>query len=84
MKRGLIAAFVLGGCLGAAMAPAGAGRPVRGCPTDAWELRPTGDIPTGSPSADGNGDGLSCVRQAPEGSGLFAVVDNRSDNGTGH
>ena len=83
MKRGLIAAFVLGGCLGAAMAPAGAGRSVRGCPTEEWELHPTGDIPTGSPSADGNGDGLSCYLEAPKGSGLFTAVDNRP-NGTGH
>jgi len=48
--------------------------------TQAWELLPTGDID--SPSVDGNGDGLSCFHEAPKGSGIFTVVDNRS-NGTG-
>jgi len=83
MKRGLIVSLVVGSCLGGVMAPAAAAPPVRGCPTEAWELRPTpADVP-GSPSADGNGDRLSCLLEAPEGSGIFTVVDNRS-NGTGH
>jgi hypothetical protein len=84
MKRVLIVSLVVGSCLGSVMAPAAAAPPVRGCPTAAWELRPAppGDVP-GSPSVDGNGDGLSCWLEAPEGSGLFTVVDNRS-NGTGH
>jgi hypothetical protein len=83
MKRGLIVSLVVLSGLGGAMAPAAAAPPVRGCPTEAWELLPTGDIVTGSPSADGNGDGLSCFLEAPKGSGIFTVIDNRS-NGTGH
>jgi len=83
MKRGLIVSLVAGSCLGGVMAPAAAAPPVRGCPTEAWQLLPTGDIVTGSPSADGNDDGLSCFLEAPKGSGTFTVVDNRS-NGTGH
>jgi hypothetical protein len=83
MKRGLILSLVVGSCLGGAMAPVAADAPVRGCPTEAWEFRPTGDVGAGSPSADGNGDGLSCFLEAPKGSGFFTVIDNRS-NGTGH
>jgi hypothetical protein len=84
MKRGLIVSLIVGSCLCGAMAPAAAAPPERGCPTEAWELAPApaGDMP-GSPSVDGNGDGLSCFLEAPKGSGLFTVVDNRS-NGTGH
>jgi hypothetical protein len=84
MKRGLIVSLVVASCLGGAMAPAAAAPPVRGCPTEAWELgpAPTGDFP-GTPSADGNGDGLSCFLEVPTGSGFFTIVDNRS-NGTGH
>jgi hypothetical protein len=74
MKRGLIVSLVMASCLGGAMAPAAAAPPVRGCPTDAWEL---------SPAADGNVDGLSCFLEVPTGSGFFTIVDNRS-NGTGH
>lgn len=52
-------------------------RPVGGCPTPSWELRATIDGATGAPSADGNGDGLSCYLEAPEGGGIFTIVDNR-------
>jgi hypothetical protein len=53
-------------------------RPVGGCPTDSWVLRasPPPDIP-GSPSVDGNGDGLSCYLEAPVGGGVFTIIDNR-------
>jgi hypothetical protein len=82
MKRGLIVSLVVGSCLGGVMAPAAAAPPVRGCPTEAWELLPTHTGGPGDPSADGNGDGLSCFLEAPKGSGIFTIVDNRS-NGTG-
>jgi len=82
MKRGLIVSLVVGSCLGGVMAPAAAAPPVRGCPTEACELRPAPADATGAPSTDGNGDGLSCFLEAPKGSGIFTIVDNRS-NGTG-
>ena len=58
----------------------GLARPVGGCPTDSWVLRaaPTGEE-VGGPSFDGNGDGLSCYLEAPEGGGIFTIIDNRVD-----
>ena len=56
------------------------GRPPIGrCPTADWELRasPPPEI-SGSQSTDGNGDGLSCFLEAPEGGGIFTIVDNIS------
>ncbi len=51
--------------------------PVGGCPTSEWELRasPPPDS-TGVASTDQNGDGLSCYLEAPEGGGIYTVVDN--------
>ena len=56
----------------------GLARPVGGCPTDRWILdeAPTGEE-VGIPSFDGNGDGLSCYLEAPEGGGIFTIIDNR-------
>jgi hypothetical protein len=53
--------------------------PVGGCPTAEWELRasPSPEI-SGWQSTDGNGDGLSCFLEAPEGGGIFTIVDNIS------
>jgi hypothetical protein len=55
------------------------GPPVGGCPTAGWELRasPPPEI-SGWQSTDGNGDGLSCFLEAPEGGGIFTIVDNNS------
>jgi len=72
----IISALLIGSTLAAA--PAAVARPpVGGCPTSSWELResPSGDI-TGTASADQNGDGLSCYMEAPEGGGIFTIVDN--------
>jgi hypothetical protein len=51
--------------------------PVGGCPTNKWILAaaPAGDL-TGTPSADVNGDGLSCYLEEPKGSGIFTIIDN--------
>jgi hypothetical protein len=58
-------------------APASGKAPIEGCPTASWELRPTpsGDL-SGTPSFDVNGDGMSCFLEAPEGSGIFTIIDN--------
>jgi hypothetical protein len=55
------------------------GPPVGDCPTAEWELRasPPPEI-SGWQSTDGNGDGLSCFLEAPEGGGIFTIVDNNS------
>ena len=77
VKAGFIvgAVFVLTVSAGSALARP----PVGGCPTVEWELRasPPPEI-SGSQSTDGNGDGLSCFLEAPEGGGIFTIVDNIS------
>jgi hypothetical protein len=72
----IISTLLIGSTLAAAPA-AVAKPPVGGCPTSEWELRasPAPDI-TGSASVDQNGDGLSCYLEAPEGGGIFTIVDN--------
>lgn len=79
MKR-LVVIASLGLLLPLGLVGRGLARPVGGCPTDRWTLRaaPTGDV-SGSPSADGNGDGLSCYLEAPVGGGIFTIIDNRVD-----
>lgn len=59
-------------------APAAARPPIGGCPTPEWELRasPSGGGVSGLPGVDLNGDGMSCWLEAPEGSGLFVIMDN--------
>lgn len=52
---------------------ASAGPPVGGCPTAEWQLRAS---PVGHANADVNGDGLSCWLEAPEGGGIFTIIDN--------
>jgi hypothetical protein len=52
-------------------------RPIGRCPTPEWELREIPPESIGTPSVDGNGDGLSCFMEAPEGGGVFTIVDNR-------
>ncbi|HZD17955.1 MAG TPA: hypothetical protein VE669_07425 [Actinomycetota bacterium] len=49
-----------------------AGTPVGGCPTPEWELRED----PGHANTDLNGDGLSCWLEAPEGGGVFTIIDN--------
>jgi hypothetical protein len=58
-------------------APAAADPPIGGCPSPKWELRasPTEDV-SGTPSVDVNGDGMSCYMEAPEGGGIFTIIDN--------
>lgn len=59
------------------LASEGLARPVGGCPTDEWILDATPAGGAGFQSADGNGDGLSCFLEAPEGGGIFTIIDNR-------
>jgi hypothetical protein len=59
------------------LASEGVARPVGGCPTDEWILQAAPTTSSGLQSADGNGDGLSCYLEAPEGGGIFTIVDNR-------
>jgi len=72
----IISAMLIGATL-VAVPTALAKPPVGGCPTSEWELRasPPADI-KGSASTDQNGDGLSCYLEAPEGGGIFTIVDN--------
>jgi hypothetical protein len=53
-----------------------AGPPVGECPTTEWELRAAPPVAKGAPSADVNGNRLSCYLEAPDGSGLFTVIDD--------
>lgn len=66
--------------LGASVSSADA-KPVRGCPTAAWQLRAAQEGGVGDKPADANNDGLSCWLEAPVGSGIFTIIDN-SSNGT--
>jgi hypothetical protein len=53
--------------------------PVGGCPTPEWELRASpapGETPGAEQSNDQNGDGLTCYLEAPEGGGIFTIMDN--------
>jgi hypothetical protein len=77
MKR-LIMIVSVGMLAPLGLSSGGLAKPVGGCPSDNWILdaAPSGDI-SGSPSADGNGDGLSCYLEAPAGSGIFTIIDNR-------
>ena len=59
------------------LASEGVARPVGGCPTDEWILDAAPTEGIGLQSADGNGDGLSCYLEAPEGGGIFTIIDNR-------
>ena len=54
-----------------------AGAPDAGCPSGGrWFLAPTPEIIAGGPSADLNGNGLSCLLEAPRGSGIFTIIDD--------
>ena len=77
MRRiAIISALLIGSTLAAAPA-AVAKPPVRGCPTSSWELRESPPVDsTGTASFDQNGDGLSCYLEAPEGGGIFTIIDN--------
>jgi hypothetical protein len=77
------AGFVVGALFVLTVTSAGsalARPPVGGCPTVEWELRasPPPGTTSGEQSNDGNGDGLSCFLEAPEGGGIFTIVDNIS------
>ena len=71
----IISALLVGSTLAAAPA-AVAKPPVGGCPTSSWELRESPADISGTPSVDQNGDGLSCYLEAPEGGGIFTIIDN--------
>jgi hypothetical protein len=74
----LILTTVAVGTLGFAWtALAAASPPIGWCPSSKWELQtsPPEDV-SGTPSVDVNGDGMSCFMEAPEGGGIFTIVDN--------
>jgi hypothetical protein len=77
VRRLLLITATVGALSLAWASPAAAVPPVGGCPTPEWELRasPSGAV-SGAPSVDLNGDGMSCWLEAPEGSGLFVIMDN--------
>jgi hypothetical protein len=71
----IISALLIGSAV--AVAPAAVAKPPVGvCPTSEWELRASPPDITGSASVDQNGDGLSCYLEAPEGGGIFTIIDN--------
>ena len=76
MRRIVIISALLIGSTLAAAPTAVAKPPVEGCPTSSWELRESPDDISGTESVDQNGDGLSCYLEAPEGGGVFTIVDN--------
>jgi hypothetical protein len=75
--RLILTTVAVGGLSLASAGPAAAGPPIGGCPSPKWELRasPSEDV-TGTPSVDVNGDGMSCYMEAPEGGGIFTIIDN--------
>jgi hypothetical protein len=76
--RRLMVIVSLGMLFPVGLAGEGLARPIGGCPTDRWILDAApGEDPIGSPSVDGNGDGLSCYLEAPVGGGIFTIIDNR-------
>ena len=78
MRRMVIMSALLIGSTLAAAPAADAKPPVGGCPTSEWELRaaPPADDPDFVGKSDQNGDGLSCYLEAPEGGGIFTIIDN--------
>jgi len=77
--RRLLAMTAAIGALALPLAGSAAAKPpVGGCPSSSWFLAPSPADISGSPSVDQNGDGLSCFLEAPEGGGIFTIVDNNS------
>jgi hypothetical protein len=74
--------IVVGCALGMLASPLGgsavAKPPIGGCPTAEWFLDESPTDITGAQSVDQNGDGMSCFLEAPEGGGIFTIVDNNS------
>ena len=78
MRRSLTWAAAVAALAMPLAGPAVAKPPVGGCPSSSWFLAESPDDISGSPSVDQNGDGLSCFLEAPEGGGIFTIVDNNS------
>jgi hypothetical protein len=76
MRRSALVGVISAASLLAWPTAVGAGAPIGECPTGAWELRAAPSGGSGLQSVDVNGNGLSCFLQAPEGSGLFTVIDD--------
>jgi hypothetical protein len=77
VRRLILTTVAVGALCVALGGPAAADPPIGGCPSPKWELRasPSDDV-SGTPSVDVNADGLSCYLEAPEGGGIFTVIDN--------
>ena len=75
--RLIMTAVAVGALSLASAGPASADSPIGGCPSPKWELRasPSEDV-AGTPSVDVNADGMSCYMEAPEGGGIFTIIDN--------
>lgn len=78
MRRLLVSMAAIGALVVPLAGSAAAKPPVGGCPSARWFLAPSPTDVSGSPSVDQNGDGLSCFVEAPEGGGIFTIVDNNS------
>lgn len=78
MRRVLVSIAATAALLFAVAGSAMAKPPVGGCPSSEWFLDESPSDVSGSPSVDQNGDGLSCFMEAPEGGGIFTIVDNVS------
>jgi hypothetical protein len=78
MRRLLISVCAIGALTLPLGGSAVAKPPIGGCASSSWFLAESPDDISGSPSVDQNGDGFSCFLEAPEGGGIFTIVDNNS------
>ena len=76
LRRTALVAVIGGGSLLAWPTAVGARSPIGECPTAAWELRAAPSGGSGTASVDVNRNGLSCFLEAPEGGGVFTVIDD--------
>jgi hypothetical protein len=76
LRKRLLIGLVSGASLVAAPNAAVAIPPVGECPGPKWELRAAPTDVSGQPSVDVNRNGLSCYMEAPEGGGIFTIIDD--------
>ena len=76
LRKSMLVGLVSGASLIAAPNAAVAIPPEGECPTPRWELRAAPSEATGAPSTDVNRNGLSCYLEAPEGGGIFTIIDD--------
>lgn len=79
MRRLVLCVCAIGLMAGGPLAGSAVAKPpIGGCPSPEWFLDDSPDDISGAQSVDQNGDGMSCFLEAPEGGGIFTIVDNAS------